>query len=108
MNTIEEKKERELLWRWIWVSTFAVAFAWVETAVVLYLREKYFHGSFYFPIFIQWKDGKIVLDHIMRVELGREIATMLMLASVGCLAGKNAWQKFSNIMIAFVNGDIIN
>jgi len=106
MNPIEEKKERELLWRWIWVSTFAVAFAWVETAVVLYLREKYFHGSFYFPIFIKWEDGKLVIDHIMRVELGREIATILMLASVGCMAGKNAWQKFSFFMIAFGIWDI--
>ncbi len=36
-----EKAPREALWRWIWVVTFAIAFAWVETAVVAYLRDKY-------------------------------------------------------------------
>jgi len=78
----------------------------VESAVVLYLREIYFSGSFYFPIVVQWEDGELVVDHLMRVEFGREIATMLMLVAVGCMAGKNAWQKFSYFMIAFGVWDI--
>jgi hypothetical protein len=106
MMDTPEKLEREMLWRWIWVAAFAAAFAWVESAVVLYLREIYFSGSFYFPIVVKWKDGELVVDHLMRVEFGREIATMLMLVSVGCMAGKNAWQKFSYFMIAFGVWDI--
>ncbi|MFC1859649.1 hypothetical protein ACFL9U_16715 [Thermodesulfobacteriota bacterium] len=92
--------------QWIWVVTFGVAFAWVESAVVVYLREIYFEGSFSFPIVVNWVDGKYIIDHLMRIELGREIATIIMLTAVGCAAGKNAWQKFSYFMIAFGVWDI--
>ena len=96
-----EKPSREAFWRWIYVVIFAVAFAWVEGSVVVYLREIYFEGSFDFPIFTEWKGGKLVVDKLTRVELGREIATILMLVAVGCAAGKNALQKFCFFMISF-------
>ncbi|MFC1829163.1 hypothetical protein ACFL0O_06090 [Thermodesulfobacteriota bacterium] len=94
------------LWNWIWVVAFAVAFAWVESAVVVYLREIYFDGAFSFPLIINWQDGKHVIDHLMGIELGREAATILMLVAVGCAAGKNFIQKFSYFMIAFGVWDI--
>ena len=94
------------LWIWLWVATFAVAFAWVESAVVVYLREIYFDGAFSFPLVINWKDGKHVVDRLMGIELGREAATILMLVSVGCIAGKNPTQKFCYFMIAFGVWDI--
>ncbi len=97
---------REALWRWIWVVTFAIAFAWVEGAVVVYLREIYFGGSFYFPVVLEWKDGTLVVDRLMRIEFGREIATILMLAAVGCASGKRSLQKFCFFMIAFGIWDI--
>jgi hypothetical protein len=97
---------RETLWRGIWVVTFAIAFACVEGAAVVYLREIYFEGSFYFPLVLEWRDGKLVVDHLMRIEFGREIATILMLAAVGCASGKNALQKFCFFMIAFGIWDI--
>lgn len=94
------------LWTWVWVATFAVAFAWVESAVVLYLREIYFDGTFAFPLVINWKDGKHVIDRLMLIELGREAATIVMLVAVGCAAGKNFIQKFCYFMIAFGIWDI--
>ncbi|HTZ40193.1 MAG TPA: hypothetical protein VMB77_08550 [Syntrophales bacterium] len=36
--------------KWLCVAIFAVAFAYVESAVVVYLREIYFEGFFEFPI----------------------------------------------------------
>ena len=105
-STRQGKSQRKGLRQWIWVVTFGVAFAWVESAVVVYLREIYFAGSFSFPIVVNWVDGKHIIDHLMRIELGREIATVIMLAAVGCAAGKNAWQKFSYFMIAFGIWDI--
>jgi len=97
---------RDTIRRWRWVVIFAIGFAWVESSVVVYLREIYFDGSFHFPIIVNWENGRYVVDELMRIELGREAATILMLASVGCVAGRNTWQRFSFFMIAFGIWDI--
>ncbi|MDP2645923.1 MAG: hypothetical protein Q8P24_13370 [Desulfobacterales bacterium] len=85
---------------------FAVAFAWVESAVVVYLRKIYFDGTFDFPLLVRWQDGRHVMDPLIRIELGREIATILMLAAVGWIAGKQPLQKFCYFMVAFGIWDI--
>lgn len=91
---------------WLWVVIFAVAFAWVESAVVVYLREIYFDGGFSFPLIIRWEGGKHVIDPLVRIEFGREIATIVILISVGWMAGKNRFQRFCYFMIAFGLWDI--
>ena len=96
-----DNHSHETTWRWIWVACYAIAFAWVESSVVVYLREIYYNGSFYFPIVIEWERGKIVVDKLMGIELGREIATIIMLISVGWAAGKNALQKFCLFLTGF-------
>jgi hypothetical protein len=101
-----QKSSREPLWTWIWVAIFSIAFAWVEAAVVVYLREIYFDGSFYFPVVLEWKNGELFVDRLMHIEFGREIATILALAAMGCASGKNALQKFCFFMIAFGIWDI--
>lgn len=100
------RRPREALRRWIWVAVFGLAFAWVESAVVVYLREIYFDGGFSFPVPAGWQDGRWVTDHLMTIELGREIATILMLVAVGCAPGKNPLQKFCLFMIGFGIWDI--
>jgi hypothetical protein len=92
--------------RWIWVSIFAVAFAWVEGSVVVYLREIFYGGSFYFPIVVNWDNKEYVANPLTSIEIVREVATIIMLAAIGCLSGKNNWQKFSFFMIAFGVWDI--
>ena len=91
---------------WVWVVVFAIAFAWVESAVVVYLREIYFDGGFGFPLVIQWEDGKRIIDSLVRIEFGREIATIIMLVAVGWIAGKNGFQRFCFFLIAFGIWDI--
>ena len=78
----------------------------MESAVVVYLREIYFEGSFYFPLILEWQDNRLVADDLMRIEFGREIATILMLAAIGGLAGKNRFQRFCYFIIAFGIWDI--
>lgn len=86
--------------RWIIVCLFAIAFAWVESAVVYYLRlmldrmEPYQANPL--PMFagIAW------------VELLREFATMVMLLTVGCLAGRNLASRLGYALIAFGVWDI--
>jgi hypothetical protein len=106
MSTIASNHPRDALRRWIWIAVFALAFAWVESAVVVYLREIYFDGGFSFPLKITWQDGRHVVDPLVRIEFVREIATILMLVAGGCLAGRNPFQKFCYFMIAFGLWDI--
>ena len=95
-----------LINKWVWVVVFAVAFAWIESAVVVYLREIYFDGGFDFPLRIDWEQGRHVIDPLVRIEMGREIATILLLVSIGWVAGRNGIQKFSFFIIAFGVWDI--
>ena len=106
LNPKGERSSKRVLWNWIWIVIFAIAFAWVEGSIVVYLREIYFDGSFSFPLVIQWKAGALVLDKVMRIELAREIATIIMLVAVSWVAGKNALQKFCFFMIAFGVWDV--
>jgi len=81
------------------VVVFAIAFAFVESAVVTYLRAIYYPGGFSFPL------RMLGTSHVL-VELTREFATIVMLVSVGMLAGSTPWQKFGYFLIAFGVWDI--
>jgi hypothetical protein len=90
----------------VWVAIFAVAFAWVESAVVVYLRKIYFDGVFSFPLVVVWEEGKHVIDPLVRIEFGREIATIIMLVAIGWVAGRTKFQRFCLFVIAFGIWDI--
>ncbi len=92
--------------RWIWAVIFSVAFAWVESAVVVYLRKIYFDGVFKFPLVIVWEEGKHIIDPLIQIEFGREIATIIMLVAIGYVTGKSKLQRFCFFMIAFGIWDI--
>jgi hypothetical protein len=106
MNRLAGNPLPDTIQKWIWVAIFAAAFAYVESAVVVYLRKIYFEGSFEFPIVTVWENGRHVLDPLIVVEMGREAATIVMLAAAGILAGTNAMQRFCFFMIAFGVWDI--
>jgi hypothetical protein len=101
-----EIKSKSAVRNWVWVVVFAIAFACLESAVVVYLREIYFKAGFSFPLIVKWENGKHVIDPLIRIELVREIATVIMLVSVGWIAGKNRFQNFCFFMIAFGIWDI--
>ena len=101
-----EIKSKSAFRNWVWVMVFAIAFAWLESSVVVYLREIYFKAGFSFPLVVKWEDGKHVIDPLIRIEFIREIATVIMLVSVGCIAGRNRFQNFCFFMIAFGLWDI--
>ncbi len=81
------------------VTVFAVAFAFVESAVVVYLRSIYYPDGFSLPLKL------IAPDHLL-VELLREFATIVMLVMAGFLAGSTRWQKMAWFMVAFGIWDI--
>ena len=98
--------ENETMCRWIWVVIFAIAFAWVESAVVVYLREIFYEGTAIFPLTVNWDGDTYAGNYLTRIELVREFATLVMLVSVGWMAGRTRWQKFCFFMIAFGVWDI--
>lgn len=106
VNTHFEKQSKSAFGNWAWVVIFAIAFAWVESAVVVYLREIYFDGGFSFPLIVKWENGKHIVDPLVRIEFVREMATITMLVAVGWIAGKNRFQRFCFFMIAFGIWDI--
>ena len=81
------------------IIVFAIAMAFLEAAVVVYLRELYYPEGFSFPL-------KMIPMKIYAVELGREAATIVMLAAIGWLSAKNFLSRFAGIMIAFGIWDI--
>ena len=69
--------------RWLIVVLFAVAMAWFEAATVYYLRVMVDRVDPYQP-------NPLPMDGIVEpVELAREAATLVMLAAIGALAGRN-------------------
>jgi hypothetical protein len=73
--------------RWLTVVAFAAAMAYLESAVVVYLqRALLIAPGQLFPL----RTADMVGD-LAAIEVGREAATIVMLAAVGCLAGRG-WQ----------------
>lgn len=64
-----------------WVTFFAIGMAFVESSVVVYLRELYYPGGFDFPL-------RVIDSHIAITEFLREAATLVMLLGVAVLASK--------------------
>lgn len=87
--------------RWLMVVIFATAMAWVESAVVFYLRV------FIDRIQPYQLDPLPVSFGFGQAELVREAATMLMLVCIGWLAGSNRRTRFGYAMLAFGVWDIL-
>jgi len=83
----------------IWITFLAVSMAFVESAVVIYLRELYYPAGFDFPMVSM--PGKIAMTEILR-----EIATLIMLLAMGFLAGRNARQRFAWFIYSFAIWDL--
>lgn len=81
--------------RWLIVVVFALAMAWVESAVVFYLRTMLDRIDPYqaYPL--------PLLHGFGSAEIVRELSTLIMLAAVGCLAGTDARTRFAYFVMAF-------
>ena len=81
------------------LTIFSIAMGFMESAIVVYLRALYYPGGFDFPL--------APLDnYILVTELLREAATLIMLITIGLIAGKNAIQKFTFFLFSFAVWDI--
>ena len=87
--------------RWVIVAIYAVAMAWVESAVVFYLRTISGHLD---PA--QTTDVLPPVPGLASTEVVREAATLLMLWAVGMLAGQTWRSRWGYAAIAFGVWDI--
>jgi hypothetical protein len=84
------------------VVIFAVAMAYVESASVVYLqRALSISPDRLFPL-----RGPDVLGSLAAIEVGRELATLVMLASIGCLVGRSWLDRLAWTAVAFGVWDI--
>ena len=90
------------MWRKVWNATaFAMAMAYLESTIVVYLRRLYYYdrGGFDFPL--------VIIDTpTLLLEVGREACTIIMLATVGMAAGRTKVGKFAFFMLLFGVWDI--
>ncbi|MCL6494575.1 MAG: hypothetical protein K6T54_07320, partial [Ignavibacterium sp.] len=75
------------------------AMAYLESAVVVYLRELYYPDGFTFPL-------KLIPEKILVIELGRELATIIMLLTVAMIAGKVFAERVAYFLFSFGVWDI--
>ncbi len=93
MNTKESYKKL------LYIFIFAVAMAFLESAVVVYLRALYYPDGFSFPL--QTLDTGIAIT-----ELFRELATVIMLLGIAFIAAKEGIERFACFIFTFAVWDI--
>lgn len=86
--------------RWLVVVSFAVAMAWLESATVYYLRTLVDRIEPYQP------NPLPIQGTLGQVELVREAATLVMLLTVGILAGRTWRARWGYSAVAFGVWDI--
>lgn len=81
------------------ISVFAIAIAYLEAAVVVYMREILYPGGFEFPL-------SPVPVHLILTELFRELATLVIIVSIGRLAASKFSTGFAWFLYIFAIWDI--
>src|SRR5574341_1256087 len=81
------------------IGLFAIAMAYVESAVVVYLRAMY-------GIDDLWRDMPLRLDQYTLIEIGREAATLVMLATIGWILGRRWQERIGHAVFVFGVWDI--
>ena len=81
------------------VTLFGIAMAYLESAVVVYMREIYYPEGFTFPL-------KMIEGRIAVTEIFREAATMVMLVTIAMIASRHAIERFAWFLYTFAIWDI--
>jgi hypothetical protein len=91
--------------RLAWLVLFAIGMAFVEAAVVVYLRRIFCPDGLAFPL-PALENMASGAGRLLAVELCREIATLIMLAAVAILTGQSRPQRWACFLLAFGVWDI--
>jgi len=86
--------------RTLWIITiFFIALGYIESAVVVYMREILYPGGFDFPL------APIEMD-LAVTEIIREFATLVILVCIGMITGRTFSEKFAWFLYCFAIWDI--
>ncbi|HHH72204.1 MAG TPA: hypothetical protein ENL04_00050 [Sulfuricurvum sp.] len=83
----------------IWLIVWGITFGYMEAAVVVYLREIYYPDGFAFPL-------KLISGAIMWTEIGREAATLVIMAATVMLAYERMQSRMAAFAVLFGVWDI--
>lgn len=83
------------------VVAFAIAMGWLEAAVVVYLRAAIEAG------FIEAAIDPATIGTFESLEIARELATLVMIAATGWLAGRTALERLGWAAVVFGVWDIV-
>lgn len=83
----------------ILLTLFSIAMGFMESAIVVYLRALYYPSGFDFPLVP-------LHNNILLTELLREAATLIMLITIGLIAGRSKAEKFVFFLYCFAVWDI--
>ncbi|MDA3904691.1 MAG: hypothetical protein PF484_01320 [Bacteroidales bacterium] len=81
------------------LAMFSIAMGFLEAIVVVYMRQLHYPLGFDFPL-------SLLSPQLILIEWIRELATIIMLAVIGIIAGKNNLQRFFYFLYAFAIWDI--
>ncbi|MGM0529498.1 MAG: hypothetical protein ACQERS_13975 [Bacteroidota bacterium] len=83
----------------LWVTIFGIAMAFMESSVVIYLREILYPEGFDFPL--AEFEGSLAVTEIIR-----EVSTLVMLVAIAFIAGKSFSTSFAWFVYCFAIWDI--
>jgi len=81
------------------LGAFGIAMGLLEAIVVVYLRELYFPDGFRFPL-------RFLPERMLRMEMLRELATIVMLSALAMVAARKAVLRFAVFLLSFGVWDI--
>ncbi len=93
-----------MLKKLIIVIFFSIAFAYIEAAVVVYLRQIFYTAGFDFPL--TNFPNTAVWQRLFLTEVGREVATIVLILSCSWLVGENLRQRVAFFLFIFGIWDI--
>ncbi len=96
--------DRNTLKRFVALVFFGIAFAYIESAVVVYLRAIFYPDGFTFPI--TNFDDIAGFSPYLHAEIGREAATLVLLFTASYMLGRNLRRRFAYLLTIFAVWDI--
>lgn len=95
---------RQMLTALLVAVIFSIAFAYIESAVVVYLRAIFHPDGFTFPL--QAFDLTPLGRRLLLTEIGREAATLVLIVTGAWLFGRNRHERAAYFLVIFAVWDL--